>query len=499
MVFQEGDNMTNTDNRQQRSLLKQIARRVMTERGLFPDFSPGALAELDGIHEPATQADGSTRDLRNLLWCSIDNDDSRDLDQLTVAQSMPDGAAKVLVAIADVDAVVKKQSAIDDHARQNTTSVYTVAETFPMLPEKLSTDLTSLSYESDRMAIVVEMVLAGDGSLQSSDLYQATVRNRAKLAYNSVAGWLEGNGPMPKGIGMVSGLDENLRLQDRVAQKLKALRHLNGALDLETIEARPIFVGDELKDLEAETRNRAKDIIEDFMIAANGVTARYLASKKFSSLRRVVQIPKRWDRIVELAAERGTMLPNEPDAKALEQFLVSAKAADPLRFPDLSLSVIKLLGAGEYVVELPGGSVEGHFGLAVKDYAHSTAPNRRYPDLITQRLLKAAMAGRSQPYENDELESLAKHCTEEEDAATKVERQVTKSAAAMLLESRIGEQFDAIVTGASDKGTWVRLLHPPVEGRLESGFEGMDVGHELRVQLVRTDVERGYIDFKRMV
>jgi len=412
---------------------------------------------------------------------------------------MPNGAVKVLVAIADVDAVVKKQSVLDDHARQNTTSVYTVAETFPMLPEKLSTDLTSLNFESDRLAIVIEMIIAGDGSLQSSDIYEATVRNRAKLAYNSVAAWLDGNGPMPQGIGAVKGLDENIRLQDSVAQKLKSLRHLNGALDLETIEARPVFDGDELKDMEAEKKNRAEEIIEDFMIAANGITARYLAAKKVTSLRRVVRIPKRWDRIIELAAERGTTLPTEPDSKALEQFLVSAKAADPLRFPDLSLSVVKLMGAGEYVVELPGSSVAGHFGLAVKDYSHSTAPNRRFPDLITQRLLKAAMAGRSQPYENDELESLAKHCTEEEDAATKVERQVTKSAAAMLLESRIGEQFDAIVTGASDKGTWVRLLHPPIEGRLESGFEGMDVGHELHVQLVRTDVERGYIDFKRVV
>ncbi|MCX5826103.1 MAG: RNB domain-containing ribonuclease [Deltaproteobacteria bacterium] len=490
--------MTNTDDRQHRSLLKKIAHRVMMERGFSLDFSPQAIAELDGIHGPATRADESTRDLRNLLWCSIDNDDSRDLDQLTHAEAMPNGAVKVLVAIADVDALVKKQSVLDDHARQNTTSVYTVAETFPMLPERLSTDLTSLNYESDRLAIVIEMVLAGDGSLQSSDLYGATVRNRAKLAYNSVAAWLEGNDPMPKEIGKVMGLDENLRLQDRVAQKLKALRHLHGALDLETIEARPVFVGDELKDLEADKKNRAKDIIEDFMIAANGVTARYLASKNVTSLRRVVRIPKRWDRIIELAAERGSTLPKEPDAKALEQFLVSAKAADPLRYPDLSLSVIKLLGAGEYVVELPGGSIAGHFGLAVKDYAHSTAPNRRYPDLITQRLLKAAVAGRSRPYENDELEALAKHCTEAEDAAKKVERQVVKSAAAILLESRIGEQFDAIVTGASNKGTWVRLLRPPIEGRLESGFEGLDVGHRLRVQLVRTNVERGYIDFKRV-
>jgi exoribonuclease-2 len=490
--------MTNTDDRQHRSILQRIAHRVMLEKGLVPDFPPQALAELDGIHGPATRTEESTRDLRNLLWCSIDNDDSRDLDQLTHAEAMPNGAVKVLVAIADVDALVKKQSVLDDHARQNTTSVYTVAETFPMLPERLSTDLTSLNYESDRLAIVIEMVLAGDGSLQSSDLYGATVRNRAKLAYHSVAAWLDGNGTMPKEIGTVIGLDENLRLQDRIAQKLKVLRHLHGALDLETIEARPVFDGDELKDLEADKKNRAKDIIEDFMIAANGVTARYLASKNVTSLRRVVRIPKHWDRIIELAAERGSTLPKEPDAKTLEQFLVSAKAADPLRYPDLSLSVIKLLGVGEYVVELPGGSVAGHFGLAVKDYAHSTAPNRRYPDLITQRLLKAAVAGRSRPYENDELEALAKHCTEAEDAAKKVERQVTKSAAAILLESRIGEQFDAIVTGASGKGTWVRLLHPPVEGRLESGFEGMDVSHRLRVQLVRTDVERGYIDFKRV-
>ena len=488
--------MTDTDDRQHRSILRRIAHRAMIERGLIPEFPREALAELEGIHGPATQAEASTRDLRHLLWCSIDNDDSRDLDQLTVAEALPDGAAKVLVAIADVDAVVKKRSPLDEHARQNTTSVYTIAETFPMLPEKLSTDLTSLNHEADRLAIVIELVLAADGSLQSSDVYEATVRSRAKLAYNSVAGWLEGKGPMPQGISAVGGLDENLRLQDRVAQKLKALRHQHGALELETIEARPVFDGEELKALEADTKNRAKDIIEDFMIAANGVTARYLASKHLPSLRRVVRVPKRWDRIVALAAARGATLPKEPDAKALDQFLISARAADPLRFPDLSLSVIKLLGAGEYVVELPGGTVAGHFGLAVKDYAHSTAPNRRYPDLITQRLVKAAVAGQSLPYENDELETLARHCTDAEDAAKKVERQVTKSAAAILLESRIGEQFDAIVTGASDKGTWVRLLQPPVEGKLENGRDALNVGHRLRVQLVRTDVERGYIDFK---
>jgi exoribonuclease-2 len=490
--------MTAPADRPHRSVLRDIAHRVMLERGLVPDFPRKALAELDGIHGPATRTDAATRDLRDLLWCSIDNDDSRDLDQLTVAEALPGGATKVLVAIADVDAVVTKGSALDEHARQNTTSVYTVAETFPMLPEKLSTDLTSLNPDSDRLAIVIEMVLAGDGSLVSSDLYGASVRNHAKLAYNSVAGWLEGTGPMPPAIGAAKGFDENLRLQDRVAQQLKALRHLHGALDLETIETRPVFDGDVLTDLEADTKNRAKDIIEDFMIAANGVTARYLASKHLPSLRRVVRVPKRWDRIVELAAERGSTLPQGPDAKALDRFLVAAKAADPLRFPDLSLSVIKLLGAGEYVVELPGADVAGHFGLAVKDYTHSTAPNRRFPDVITQRLLKAALAGRGLPYANDELAALARHCTEAEDAAKKVERQVTKSAAAMLLETRIGEQFDAIVTGASDKGTWVRLFTPPVEGRLDGAVAGLDVGHRLRVQLVSTDVQRGYIDFKKV-
>ncbi len=392
-----------------------------------------------------------------------------------------------------------KKSAIDDYAQHNTTSVYTIAEIFPMLPEKLSTDITSLNYKADRLAIVIEMVLSVNGLLRSYDIYRAIVRNQAKLAYNSVANWLEGNGPMPQVIGTVSGLDENIRLQDRLAQKLKALRHLNGALTLETIEVHPVFIGDELKDLEIDSKNRAKEIIEDFMIAANGATAQYLVSKQFPSFRRVVRTPKNWDRIIELATERGSMLPKEPDAKALEQFLVSAKAADPLHFPDLSLSVIKLLGSGEYVVQLPGHSTEGHFGLAVKDYEHSTAPNRRYPDLITQRLLKAALIGSPIPYENDELEVLAKHCTEEEDAAKKVERQVEKSAAAMLLESRIGDQFDAIVIGAGNTGTWIRLMHPPVEGRLESGFEGMKIGQSLRVQLVSTNVELGYIDFKRVM
>ena len=469
----------------------------MLERGLLPDFSAAALAELGKIQSPATANAEPVRDLRDLLWASIDNDDSRDLDQLTVAEAMPGDKVKIFVAVADVDALVKDGSAVEDHARHNTTSVYTAAEIFPMLPEDLSTNLTSLNLNEERLSVVVEMVIGADGSLQGSDVHRARVRNRAKLAYDNVDAWLEGNGAVPGAIAAVTGLGENLRMQDVAAQSMKNLRHAQGALTLETIEARPIFDGDAISDLRVEKTNRAKDIIEDFMIAANGVTARYLSSRRFPSIRRVVRTPKRWDRIVELAAEHEFTLPGDPDSKALEEFLTKEKAADPLRFPDLSLAVIKLLGAGEYTEELPGDPAPGHFGLAVKDYAHSTAPNRRYTDLITQRLLKAAIEGRALPYSKDELDALATHCTQRENAANKVERQVGKSAAALLLESRIGEQFDAIVTGAAGKGTWVRLVAVPVEGKLAQGFEGIDVGDRVRVQLISVDVERGYIDFKR--
>jgi len=490
--------MRSTD-KQHRSILQRIAQRVMLEKRLLPNFSSNALAELDKIHAPATINSKKVRDLRNLLWASIDNDDSRDLDQLTVAEAMHGDEIKVLVAVADVDSIVKNRSAIDDHAQHNTTSVYTAAEIFPMLPEKLSTNLTSLNFNEDRPAIVIEMVIGLDGSLNASDIYRARVRNHAKLAYNSVATWLEGKGIVPEAIIAINGLAENLRMQDRVAQSMKNLRHTHGALSLETTESRPIFEGDEIRDLEVEKKNRAKDIIENFMIAANGVTARYLSSRKLPSLRRVVRTPKRWDRIVDLAEEHGSTLPHYPDAKVLDEFLMKERENDPLRFPDLSLAIIKLMGAGEYIAELPGDTISpGHFGLAVRDYTHATAPNRRYIDLITQRLLKAAIEGEPLPYSNNELEVLAEHCTEGEDAANKVERQVSKSAAAILLESRIGERFDAIVTGAADKGTWVRILNPPIEGKLVHDLESVDVGHRIRVQLIHTDVEQGFIDFKRI-
>lgn len=450
--------------------LQAIARRAMLERGFFPEFSDDVQAETGQLSPAATAADGAIRDLRSFLWCSIDNDDSRDLDQLSVAELLPDGAVKILVAIADVDALVMKGTAVDVHARQNTTSVYTPAQIFPMLPEKLSTDLTSLNPAVDRLAIVVEMDIAASGDLTASTVYRALVHNHAKLAYNSVAAWLDDEGPMPERIADVPGLAEQIRAQEQTARQLQHLRYQQGALNLETIEARPIFHNDELSQLAAEKRNRAKALIENFMVTANGVTTRYLASKNFPTFRRVLQAPQRWERIVAIAEELGEKLPQRPDSAALEAFLERRQEVDPLRFPDLSLSVVKLMGSGEYAVELPGDEPVGHFGLAVRDYAHSTAPNRRYPDLITQRLLKAAIAGQACPYSVDELHELAKHCTEQEDDANKIERQVRKSAAALLLESSIGQRFDGVVTGASDKGTWVRVFNPPVEGRVVQGY-----------------------------
>ncbi len=467
----------------------------MLARGLLPDFSAEVIAETSSIANPAAASDPSLKDLCRLLWASIDNDDSLDLDQLSVAEQLPDGAIKILVAIADVDAIVKKGSAIDGHARTNTTSVYTAAQIFPMLPEKLSTDLTSLADGKERLAIVIEMEVAADGEVGNSDIYLAVVVNRAKLAYNSVAAWLDGTAPAPAPITKVAGLDQNLRLQDRAAQAMKTRRHQHGALSLETIEARPVFDGDSLRDLQADKKNRATELIEDFMIGANGAVARYLEQRGFPALRRVLRSPERWARIVELAKDLGGNLPPRPDCKALQEFLEERRRADPARFPDLSLSVVKLLGRGEYVLDFPGQPVAGHFGLAVNDYTHSTAPNRRYPDLITQRLLKAALSGTPSPYSSDELNDLAGHCTDQEDNATKVERQVRKSAAALLLESRAGERFDGIVTGASAKGTWVRIDHPAAEGRVVRGYKGFDVGDRVIVELVDTDVERGFVDF----
>jgi VacB/RNase II family 3'-5' exoribonuclease len=480
------------------STLMNVARQAMTDNGLLPDFGDAAVKQMASITTPARDSSPDIRDLRQLLWASIDNDNSRDLDQLTVADQASSGAVKILVAIADVDAVIKPGSPIDDHARVNTTSVYTPAAIFSMLPEKLSTDLTSLGESQERLALIIDMTINAAGAITQSEVYRARVVNHAKLAYNAVGAWLTGNGSPPPGVAAVAGMDQQLRTQDKVAQSLRAVRRARGALDLETIEAQPVFSAGTLSDLVPDQPNRAKQLIEEFMVAANGVTAKYLTASGFSALRRVLREPKRWDRIVALAAALGEKLPAEPSAPVLNAFLAKRRQSAPELYPDLSLSVIKLLGSGEYVLDKPGQAIEGHFGLAVVDYTHSTAPNRRFPDLVTQRLLKAAMTKHASPYTDAQLQELAAHCTLQEHNAAKVERAVNKSAAASLLSSRIGAKFDAIVTGASDKGTWVRISSPTTEGKVVKGFEGLDVGDRVRVSLLHTDVARGFIDFARI-
>jgi exoribonuclease-2 len=478
-----------------RDILQHIAARAMIDYGLQPELPPDAVAEARQLRRGAVSG---LRDLRNLPWSSIDNDESRDLDQVE-AVAEEDGRSRLLIAIADVDSLVGKGSALDDHARTNTTSVYTAARIFPMLPEGLSTDRTSLNEGEDRPALVVDMRIGADGSVEGAALYRAAVRNQAKLTYSAVAAWLDGESPAPHPLGRVDGLEHQLRTQDRLAGLLRARRGQEGALDFERSEIKPIVGDGTVKELRVEASNRARDMIESFMIAANGATARFLTSHGWASIRRVVRAPQRWPRIVEIAAGHGTALPDAPDARALEQFLTRQRKAAPETFSDLSLSILKLLGRGEYIADGPGGIDEEHFALAESNYTHSTAPNRRFPDLVTQRLVKGALAGTAAPYTLAELTALAEHCTKQEDAANKVERRVRKSAAALWLSDRVGQEFDAIVTGSSSKGTWVRILHPPVEGKLERGFEGLDVGDRLRVRLVETNVQKGFVDFVRVL
>lgn len=479
----------------QRADLVRIAIDAMTERGLAPDFPQPVQQQLDALTGPSGDADSSIRDLRHLPWCSIDNDDSMDLDQLTVSERLDDQSVRIMVAIADVDALVEKGSAIDEHARINTTSVYTSCKIFPMLPERLSTDLSSLNLDADRLAIVTEMRIAPDASITHTDVYRARVRNKAKLAYDAVSAWIDGKGPAPDALQRQPEMAQQVRTQDEVAQRLRQQRHTQGSLELETFQPHAVFEGEKVVDIRQQVQNRARQLIEEFMIAVNTCTARFLASHGGTSLRRVVRSPERWLRIVELARRYGESLPGTPDARALEAFLARQHKADPLRFPDLSLVVVKLMGSGEYVVEQAQAEPVGHFGLALRDYTHSTAPNRRYPDLITMRMIKALLQGGKSPYSATELQDLAAHCTTQEDAARKVERRVRKSEAALFLEPRIGQVFEAIVTGKTDSGTWVRLLTPPAEGMLTGHVPDVDVGRQLRVKLVDTDVERGFIDF----
>ena len=485
--------------------LHQIAVEAMRTRGLQSVFSPQALQEAEAARQTSPERGGDIRDLRHLTWFSIDNDDTRDLDQLSVAEPLAGGTVRLLVAVADVDCLVRPGGAVDGHAAANTTSVYTAAGIFPMLPEVLSTDLTSLHEGQERLAVVVDMLVAADGTVSESNIYRALMLNHAKLTYDAVSAWLDGDGPAPPQLASMPGLEAQVRLHDTLAGKLRQWRQSRGALNVNTIAARPVFKDGQLVDLRPDEKNRAKDLIADLMIATNGATARFLVDKGFPSIRRFLQAPRRWERIVTLASGHGVDLPALPDALALDRFLSARRAADPTGFADLSLAVVKLLGSGEYAAApalLPGAAKAGanglgHFGLAINDYAHSTAPNRRFPDLVTQRLLKAALAGEEPPYSTDQLNEIARHCTLQEDNASKVERQVLKAAAAYLLDGRLGDVFDAIVTGAAAKGTFVRISSPLLEGRMVRGFAGLDVGDTLRVRLVAVDAEKSFIDFER--
>lgn len=484
--------------------LVAAAHAAMLEHGFQPDFPRGVEAELSQIEAKAEgwpQGQGAPnglQDLRGLLWSSIDNDTSRDLDQIEWAERLDDGRIRVRVGVADVDARVVRGTLIDQHAQSETTSVYTGVKVFPMLPVELSEGITSLNENEDRAAIVLEYCVDASGTVSEGRAYRALVRNHAQLAYNAVGAWLEGSGAAPEKVAANSELAAQLKLQDEAAQRMLGSRYQHGALDLDTIETRPVTVGDQPVDLARLVKNRATSLIEEFMVAANGVMARTFDEARVASIRRVVRTPKRWERIVELADGLGAKLPAEPDAKALNDFLLGQKQKDPDHFPDLSLAVIKLMGPGEYVLVKPEDADPGHFGLAVQDYTHSTAPNRRFPDVVAQRILKAVFSKGDMPYSEEALGAIAERCTQMEDAARKVEREMTKRIAAVVLHPRIGQNFRAVVTGVNQYGVFVRALEPHVEGMVVHGGAGLDVGDRVTVKLVKTDPARGFIDFARV-
>lgn len=476
--------------------LVTAAHASMIEHGFQPDFPAGTDSEVAAIQaHPEPPAIPNIQDLTGLLWSSIDNDTSKDLDQIEWAEQLADGRIRVLIGVADVDARVHQGSVLDGHARSETTSVYTGVKVFPMLPAELSEGITSLNENEDRVAHVIEYCVDSAGATSDGKVYAALVRNRAQLAYNGVGVWLEGTGPAPAKVAASADLAAQLKLQDAAAQRMVGGRFQHGALDLETIETRPVIQADQVVDITSLQKNRATSLIEEFMVAANGVAARTFEDAGIASIRRVVRTPKRWDRIVEVAQGLGTTLPAAPDSKALNDFLLAQKQKDPDHFPDLSLAVIKLMGPGEYVLVKPNEPSPGHFGLAVQDYLHSTAPNRRFPDVVTQRLMKALLAKTPQPYSENDLNAIAQRCTQMEDGARKVEREMQKRIAAVVLHPRIGQSFPAIVTGVNQYGTFVRTLNPHVDGMLVRGGKGLDVGDKVTVKLISTDPQRGFIDF----
>lgn len=508
--------------------LREVARQAMIDEGFDPNPDPAVRAELANVGKhPDTGA--PLRDLRNLLWSSVDNDDTRDLDQIEFAEEVSSGAVtagsggpgaektlewRLYIGVSDVDSEAPKGSAIDAHAAAQTTSVYTGAAIFSMIPPELSAGATSLFEGADRKAVVVAMIVGADGSVKSTEIFRARVTNKAQLTYSAVGAWLdsgtavserisrtpqlESGAATPAKISGTPELEAQLRLQAKIAAALRQTRLDNGALEIDTVEARAVSQDGKVTAIEKSQKNKATDLIEDFMIAANGSVARFLEGRNVSSIRRIVRSPERWARIVELAKQYGRNLPPEPDPMALHDFMLERRASDPDHFPDLSLAVVKLLGPGEYILDQPGVAEPGHFGLAVQDYTHSTAPNRRYADLVTQRIVKAVLANNPPPYTDDELTAIARNCTLKEDAARKVERTVRKIAAAILFSDRIGQRFKAIVTGKNQSGTFVRVLDPPVEGMLVRGEAGVDVGDEIDVELLSTNPKRGFIDFARL-
>lgn len=482
------------------SELDALARQALIDNNFAADFSSQVVEAADALDERpiVSAAISSVKDLRSLLWSSIDDAASLDLDQVEFAEKLPGGDIRLLVGIADVDAFVPKDSVIDNFADRNIASIYAESRVFPMLPERLSTDLTSLREAVDRLAVVVEMIVGENGDVQTGDVFRALLRNRAKLSYEEIGAWLDGKGEIPAPVARTDGMEAQIRLQSETAARLHDFRKQKGALEFETVEAKPIFTGDEITGIETERRNAARDIIENFMIAANVQTAEFLENRNAPSLRRVVRTPDRWNRIVAIARNFGENLPENPDSLALAEFLARRKTADPTHYADVSLSIIKLLGAGEYVVQEAGADAGGHFGLAVPDYAHSTAPNRRYADLIVQRLIKATLAGKPSPYTFEELNRIAAHCNERESAARKVERQIGKTVAASVMAARVGEEFNAIITGINERGTFARVLNPPVDGRVVENETGLQIGDEVRLRLTATDVRQGFIDFARV-
>jgi VacB/RNase II family 3'-5' exoribonuclease len=473
------------------------ARRAMGENGFEYQFSSAVKEQVEYLSNtgPLDTSEGTIRDLTSTDWSSIDNRTSRDLDQVEWAEKLPNGDIRVLVGIADVSAFVPKDSPIDRHARNNTVTVYTEGHIFPMLPEKLSTDLTSLNEGEDRLAVIADMTVKPDGDVPESIFYRAQVRNHVKLSYEEVAEFLDRD-TMSDDIHRFPWVADQIRLQDEAAVRLHKYRIAKGALEFESIESEVVMDGDEISGLTSQRQNQAKKLIENFMVASNVEMAEFLERRGWASLRRVVRLPDRWEGIRRVAAEFGKSLPEQPDRSALADFLEERRAADPETFPDLSLSIVKLIGSGEYVVERLGEDAGGHFGLAVDDYAHSTAPNRRFTDLVIQRLVKALLAGHNPPYSNEELDEIALHCNDRERAARKVERKMRKVVAATVMQKHVGESFDAIVTGVTPSGTFARILRPPVDGRIERGERGLDVGEKVRVKLVSADPRRGFIDFE---